>query len=41
MPFILCNALATFERLVNETLQGFLHKFVTVYLDDLHLRPYA
>jgi hypothetical protein len=33
MPFGLCNALATFQRMMNDILRDFLHKFVTVCLD--------
>jgi hypothetical protein len=35
MPFGLCNAQATFQRMTNDILRDFLHKFVTVYLDDV------
>jgi hypothetical protein len=35
MPFGLCNALATFQRMMNDILRDVLHKFVTVYLDDV------
>src|SRR5256886_9126577 len=37
MPFGLCNALATFQRLMDEALQGILWDFVVVYLDDLNV----
>jgi hypothetical protein len=35
MPFGLCNAQAPFQRMMNDILRAFLHKFVTVYLDDV------
>jgi hypothetical protein len=35
MPFGLCNAQATFQRMMNDIILDFLHKFVTVYLDDV------
>jgi hypothetical protein len=35
MPFRLCYAPATFRRMINDILRDFLHKFVTVYLDDV------
>jgi hypothetical protein len=33
IPFGLCNAPFTFQRMMNDIVRGFLHKFVTVYLD--------
>jgi hypothetical protein len=33
MPFGLCNALATFIRLMNDVLHHYIYSFVIVYLD--------
>jgi hypothetical protein len=37
MPFGLCNAPATFQRMMNDILRDILHKFVAVYLDDVYI----
>jgi lysozyme family protein len=34
MPFGMCNAQATLQRIMNDNMRAFLHKFVTVYRDD-------
>lgn len=35
LPFGLCNAPASFQRLMNDTLRDFIDRFVIVYLDDI------
>jgi hypothetical protein len=35
MPFGLGNVPTTFQRMMNHNMRDFLHKFVTVYIDDL------
>jgi len=35
MPFGLCNALATFQNYINDTIREFLDYFATAYIDDI------
>jgi hypothetical protein len=35
MPFGLCNAHVTFQRMMNDILRDFLHEFAMVYPDDV------
>ena len=35
LPFGLCNAPSTFQRIMDQTLRGLLHKNCLVYLDDI------
>jgi hypothetical protein len=35
MPLGMCNSLATFERMMNNIMCDVLHKFVTIYLDNV------
>ena len=34
MPFGLCNAPATFQRAMTSAFQGYLRKFIEIFLDD-------
>jgi hypothetical protein len=35
MGYVICNALATFSRLMNHVLEPYINNFVIVYLDDI------
>ena len=35
MPFRLCNAPTTFQRLMNLTFADVINQFITVYLDNI------
>jgi hypothetical protein len=35
MPFGLCNALATFQALMNDILRPYLYRFILVFFDDI------
>jgi hypothetical protein len=35
MPFGLSNALATFQRMMNDILRDFVLKFITAYMNDV------
>ena len=35
MPFSLCNRPASFQKYINDTLQEYLNKFCTAYLNDI------
>jgi hypothetical protein len=37
MPLELCNAPLTLNWTMNEIVRDFLHKFVTVYMDDVYV----
>ena len=35
LPFGLCNAPSTFQRLMNSVMHGYINDFVLVYLDNI------
>jgi hypothetical protein len=35
MPFGMCSALSTSQRVINDIMRDFFHKLVMVYLDDV------
>jgi hypothetical protein len=37
MPFGFCNAPTTFLRMMNDILRDFVHKFASVYLEDVYI----
>jgi hypothetical protein len=37
MPFGMWNGPLTFQRMTNDVILDFLHKFVTIYLDDVYV----
>jgi hypothetical protein len=37
MPFGMWNSPLTFHRMTNDVIRDFLHKFVTIYLDDVYV----
>jgi small nuclear ribonucleoprotein (snRNP)-like protein len=37
IPFGMCNATTTYQHMMNDTQRDFLHKLVTVYLNDVRV----
>jgi hypothetical protein len=37
MPFGLCNAPSTLQRMLNDIMRDFLHELVNVYLEDVYV----
>ena len=37
MPFGLCNASATFQKVMTTTFQQYLRKFIKIFLDDFYV----
>ena len=35
MPFVLCNAPANFQRLMNKVFADYIGKFIAIYLDNI------